>query len=286
MMEDCIDNGSPTEYTTSVANSPAATSVYQAGNDYIRALTDCDRHCNPSRSGTDNGQEEVAFAGGPVQAHVPFIEESPLVHMMPDGTTMDQDASMVTSGSNFTVKCGDPTLNVMPRRLMINLTTSAKSVLRTDWANYLNAELPQWAKGDFWNREVGIPRPAFDKSSRYYRLQLAYSAVSLLNTRVGDESICSRISLVELHKEYLHALENWHSDRSHRSVGRGDATCIIDHILQNTHNTWSDLDNTGKKVLRTQFHDHKRFGKRWATLVDGLGTGLLLLCSPRLEKLV
>ncbi|QLI71520.1 Aurovertin biosynthesis cluster transcription factor aurF [Metarhizium brunneum] len=48
------------------------------------------------------------------------------------------------------------------------------------------------------------------------------------------------------------------------------------------------LDESQRKTLRARFHNSKRYGKRWmhVLLTEKLGRGILLLCSPKLAKMV
>ncbi|KID67789.1 Aurovertin biosynthesis cluster transcription factor aurF [Metarhizium brunneum] len=162
------------------------------------------------------------------------------------------------------------------------IISAARSILRADYLEYLAAELPRWAKWGLYN----IDNCTVDPNAEYYDLQLAYSTVCLLYTRMGDDEIRSRISLVKLNKEYLRAFETWQSRRRKRGIGRGDATCIIDNILQNIYHDWPTRNDRERKDLRTQFHSRKHFGKRWTMLSDVLGKGILLLCSPKVAKMV
>jgi hypothetical protein len=214
-----------------------------------------------------------------VLASVPGLELSSLMSF--------EGGSSVQESTGLPASEADSTASIASQRLQTQLTCTARSILRADWAAYLRVELPRWARGDLWKRTTGAEDyVAAGEQSRYRGLQVAYSTVCLLHTRLEDDAIRGRMALVELHGQYLQAIQTWKSDKSNRSIGRGHATCIIDYILKTTHRNWSGLDSSARKALRTQFHDRKRYGKRWATLADGLGKGIFLLCSHKLEKLV
>ncbi|OAA34482.1 hypothetical protein NOR_08427 [Metarhizium rileyi] len=182
----------------------------------------------------------------------------------------------------------NPERPIASRRLRVHLASTARSVLRPDWAAHLEAELPRWARGDLWKHAGGAQDGiSANLDSSYRELQLAYSAVCLLHTRMGDDAIRGRIALVELYRQYLRVLDTWELlDRGNRSIGRGDSTYIIDHILENAHPAWPELGGEARSALRSQFHDRKRYGKRWSMLADGLGEGIFFMCSPKLDKLV
>lgn len=105
-----------------------------------------------------------------------------------------------------------------------------------------------------------------------------------------EDAIYSRIALAKLHLEYLRvyeALRRHVSEKRKRSTaGRGDATCIIDNILQQLHPDWASLSEAQHRAVRNKFHERNRYGKRWVILANGLGKGILLLCSPKMVALV
>jgi hypothetical protein len=180
------------------------------------------------------------------------------------------------------VTCG---LSSKARRTVV---VASKTILREDYRQYLEAELPRWMT-DGLGKQPEPLRPTV-ASSGYRDLELAYSNVCQLDMRMGDDVIRSRMALIRLHLEYLRACE---SGKSHRDtgrqstgIGRGDASVVIDHILQGIHQAWSTLDDAGRSALRAKFHDRKRYGKRWSVLADALGPSILLLCSTRLAHLM
>jgi hypothetical protein len=126
------------------------------------------------------------------------------------------------------------------------------------------------------------------------KLERAYLAVCQLDTRMSDDVVRNRIALIQLHLEYTQtheAMRRRHSDSSAgtktaSTVGRGDASHVIDRILQNTHGEWEALDQRRRAELRAKFHDRKKYGKRWSQLADSLGAGILLVCATRLANAV
>ena len=107
-----------------------------------------------------------------------------------------------------------------------------------------------------------------------------------------EDAVRSRRAFIRLPLEYLPAYETWKRQqggekRRRRGItGRGDATCIIDNILQRLYQKWASLDDAKRSAIRPKFHDRKRYGKRWVILADGLGKAILLLCSPRVASIV
>jgi hypothetical protein len=105
---------------------------------------------------------------------------------------------------------------------------------------------------------------------------------------MSDDLVRNRMALIQLHLEYTQA----HQERRHTSpstrnistVGRGDASTAIDHILKNIHEGWETLDQRRRTELRAKFHDRKKLGKRWSQLADALGPGILLTCSNKLAN--
>jgi hypothetical protein len=165
---------------------------------------------------------------------------------------------------------------------------ASKTILREDYHQYLEAELPRWITDGLCKQPE--PLSSTVASSAYRDLELAYSNVYQLDMRMGDDVIRSRMALVRLHLEYLRACESGRADRNtcRRSagIGRGDASVVIDDILQGIHQGWSSLDDDERSALRAKFHDRKRYGKRWSVLADALGPSILLLSSKRLAHMM
>lgn len=179
------------------------------------------------------------------------------------------------------------------RKTELLILSTARSLLRTDYIKYLEAELPRWANGGLWSHKTSKTKHpttattiATTSTPDFRDLQLVYSEVCKLHTRMEDDAIRSRIALIRLHLEYLKTLEGWQKRHDKGRIGRGEATCIIDQILRLTHSNRATLSKAQCNVLRAQFHERKRYGKRWAVLVDRLGKSILFLCSAKVMALV
>ncbi|KAH3170064.1 hypothetical protein KXW84_003669, partial [Aspergillus fumigatus] len=98
------------------------------------------------------------------------------------------------------------------------------------------------------------------------------------------------MALIRLHLEDTKARQSWKNDSRQATVastiGRGDATRIIDTILESIHEGWRHLSPKRQSDLRAKFHERKKYGKRWLLLADRLGPGILLLCSTKTANLV
>lgn len=216
------------------------------------------------------------------------------VHMSLESSRRGSQASSPGSG-NSPSPTKDQTLSESSRfpenqtslkKSEMAVILAAKSILRADYLEYLEAELPRWAKGGLWDHGSGNNNRLVTADSDYYDLQIAYSDVCQLHTWIEDDVIRSRMALIRLHLEYLRACEGWQKRRVKGRIGRGDATCIIDHILQKAHHDWPTLSKAQCSTLRTRFHERKRYGKRWAVLADELGKSILFLCAPKVAAIV
>ena len=178
-----------------------------------------------------------------------------------------------------------PEAPTSPKKTESSVVSAARSFLRTDYLDYLEAELPRWAKGGLWDHEPGRDSQS-SADPDYHDLQIAYSDVCQLHNWMEDDVIRSRMALIRLHLEYLRTCESWQTRQGKGRIGRGDATCIIDHILRKTHHDWPTLSKKQCGTLRARFHERKRYGKRWAVLADELGKSILFLCSPKVAAIV
>ncbi|PQK16002.1 hypothetical protein BB8028_0006g03240 [Beauveria bassiana] len=193
------------------------------------------------------------------------------------------------SGSvSTTLGCSESShrTNRQSKLLALTIKSVQQPVIRPDWLTFLEAELPRWALWGLWEGAADVTPPAKGGGHEYHSLQVAYSAVCFLEKRVDYDSIRCRIALVELHREYERACTNRQEIEERRRIGWGVSSSTIDYILKNTHSNWSLLSESQRKSRRSQFHDRKRYGKRWAVLTDGLGTGIVLLSSTNLAKAV
>jgi len=165
----------------------------------------------------------------------------------------------------------------------------ARNIIREDYLQVLEADLPRWKRDGIWGTSQDL---AFTSGrSAYGKLELAYSCVCQLDARMSDNAIRSSMALILLYTEYESTYRIWKESQRSRmneltSVGRGDATPIIDSILESTHEGWKSFDNRRQSDLRSKFHNRKRFGKRWLSLVDTLGPSILFLCSQKLANVV
>ncbi|KAH2464708.1 hypothetical protein KXV71_003371, partial [Aspergillus fumigatus] len=125
----------------------------------------------------------------------------------------------------------------------------SKCILCEDYIVWLESELPRWTREGLWC-ETGQSLSPSAGTSRYRDLEPAYFYV-LAST-----------------------------------IGRGDATRIIDTILESIHEGWRHLSPKRQSDLRAKFHERKKYGKRWLLLADRLGPGILLLCSTKTANLV
>ncbi|KAM3446940.1 hypothetical protein MY3296_009210 [Beauveria thailandica] len=167
-----------------------------------------------------------------------------------------------------------------------SITLAARHVLRSDLLEYLETEVASWAERGLAEHQPGHESQVATSRGQFCDLKIAYSTVCQLHARIEYDVISSRWALINLHDEYVRACQEWHVGGSGHSIGRGDATCIIDIILQDMHQDWLQLKETQRKAMRARFHDRKRYGKRWAMVANTLGKGFLLVCSARVANMV
>ena len=169
----------------------------------------------------------------------------------------------------------------------------SRNALCDDFYTLLESELPRWTREGLRNdtlqkpSDPNSPQSPASSSSPRSKLEMAYLAVCQLNSRMSDDLVRNRMALIRLHLEYTEthkARQQYHQHTS--TVGRGDASHVIDGILRNIHEGWEALDQARRAKLRAKFHDRKRYGKRWAQLADALGHGILLICSSKLANAV
>ncbi|KAK5626228.1 hypothetical protein RRF57_001943 [Xylaria bambusicola] len=168
--------------------------------------------------------------------------------------------------------------------------SASKNIMREDYLQYLRTEVSSWISGKQWLVNADVrPEQAPMEASTYTELELAYSTVCKLDTRISIDVIRSRVALIRLHREYVRTCDSWDASglsKSATDVGRGKTSFIIDHILRRIHQDWHSLDSSAREQLRARFHSQKRFGKRWLLMMEALGPGILLICSHRLANMM
>ena len=114
-----------------------------------------------------------------------------------------------------------------------------------------------------------------------------------LDKRIDQDPIRRNVALVLLESKYKNALEDWTSRKSlakrkqpASTVGRGEASDMIDDMLSNMHTDWNTMAAAERAELRAKFHNAKRYGKRWLIMVERLGPGILFIFSGQLCKMV
>lgn len=166
---------------------------------------------------------------------------------------------------------------------------ASRNILREDYIQLLEMELPRWKRDGLWHDTQSL-KPTTGTSG-YKELELAYSSVCQLDVRMGDDAIRNRMALIRLHSEYTKTYQTWKAQQQSRNdqpttIGRGDATLIIDAILESIHQGWNTFDHRRRSELRAKFHDRKRYGKRWLLLANALGPSILLLCSSKVANMM
>ncbi|KAH8799370.1 hypothetical protein F5884DRAFT_869271 [Xylogone sp. PMI_703] len=161
--------------------------------------------------------------------------------------------------------------------------------IRSDCASFLETHLPRWTKNGLWHH-AEILNP-IGNTVGIEKMKDAYSCICQLELEMEDDPIRTRVALVLLHQGYETALQGCKLKkyRNHTilpAVGRGDATTMIDDMLKSIHNNWDEFTAEVKAKMRANFHNKKRFGKRWSILVNVLGPGILFCCSLDLARKV
>lgn len=132
-----------------------------------------------------------------------------------------------------------------------------------------------------------------DSGTSHERLESAYRCLTRLGLRMADDPVRSRMASIVLHREFNGACAmlkaktpSQHSTGVSGHRGRGLATPVIDSTLKRIHEDFERLPSIRQKELRAEFHDNKRFGKRWERLASSLGYGILIACSKSVNAVM
>ncbi|KAG8411077.1 hypothetical protein J3458_016188 [Metarhizium acridum] len=184
----------------------------------------------------------------------------------------------------------DCTAGTLPDAAMQKVISAARTCIRSDYLSLLEMNLQRWATDGLWHKTVS---PPYQRAGRceYEKLQKAYSCLCRLDMRMKDDAIRSRMAMVLLHLEYENTYVKWKRGapggmKPITEVGRGTISSMIDDILENTHPQWKTAGSREKSQLRANFHERKRFGKRWWILINALGPSILILCSSKFAAII
>jgi hypothetical protein len=186
--------------------------------------------------------------------------------------------------SDLRLLFGEGTTHDLPDKVLKEIFEMSENFIRPDLLEYLEEALPRWHKTGFWLQEQ-LPEPLTQGTGRA-KLFNAYSCICKLETRIEDDQIRCRMAVIMLHSAYEQACKEWrtYGGQGDKGKGRGDASSVIDEILERLHDDWRQSNR--KVQLRSRFHDKKRYGKRWLILTKALGMSLLIACSPKINSVV
>ena len=167
--------------------------------------------------------------------------------------------------------------------------SAVRPCLRNDYIEFLKMNLSRWGRDGLW-RQI-CPQKKVANFHGYELLQKAYTCVYRLGLIIDNDPVRNRVAMLFLYVEYEKSYHAWKVrapiyNRASRGVGRGDASSMIDIVLEKTHPEWLTSNAKRKADLRANFHDRKRYGKRWWILVNTLGMGILFICSPKLAAVM
>ncbi|KAI0199516.1 hypothetical protein F4808DRAFT_461836 [Astrocystis sublimbata] len=231
---------------------------------------------------SDTSSPELMHLGSPSSTVITTAATTPSMSVTADSPRMSRSPSITTRGPRATCNKG--------RKIALS---ASRNVMREDYLQYLKTEVSGWISNRQWLVSTDAhaeQAPTTEKMPTYSDLELAYSTVCKLDTRISIDVIRSRLALIRLHREYVRACDCWDAGAANGSsltdIGRGKTSFIIDHILRRIHQDWQSLDNGAREALRAKFHSQKRFGKRWLLMMEALGPGILLICSHKLANMI
>ncbi|KAL4939388.1 hypothetical protein BDV06DRAFT_225080 [Aspergillus oleicola] len=216
-------------------------------------------------------------------------KRSHVAHQGSPVSTPTRRRASVTKKQKIKLDSSETETELIVRHLSQNMTCE-------NCYGLLDSMLPRWVQRGIWheheNRILSGPTGTdlHLAPSPYFKLEQAYRVVCQIDSRMSDDLVRDRVGLIQLHLEYTEThrvrRRSSASDRTTSTVGRGDASHVIDRILENIHDEWAEMDQTRRAELRAKFHERKKYGKRWYQLANALGPGILLICSTKLASTV
>ena len=225
-----------------------------------------------AREGTSSGPPELA------KRRKLMLQDRKSPHIL-------EELSTSSPLDYFRVLFGPGTKHDLNDRVLTEIIDMCQNFIRPDLLEYLEEALPRWQREGFLLQEQ-LPETSM-KGSGQAMLFNVYSFICRLEARIGDDQVRNRAAVIMLHKAYEQACIEWRTyggNAPRKRKGRGDASSVIDDVLERWHDDWND--NKRKIRLRSRFHDKKRYGKRWLVLTSRLGMSLLMASSAKIVSAV
>lgn len=264
-------------YVESPNTLPTCPPVSYTENTTHRELTQLSESSSSSFNGSWQATEEMESRSSRNTSPAQSVSQT----TWPFGTA--------NSDSNHGQAVVDCTEDTLSDAAMQKVISAARTCIRSDYLSLLEMNLQRWATDGLWHKTVP---PPYQRASRceYEKLQKAYSCLCRLDMRMKDDAIRSRMAMVLLHLEYENTYVKWKRGAAGgikpMTVGRGTISSMIDDILENTHPQWKTAGSREKSQLRADFHERKRFGKRWWILINAIGPSILMLCSSKFAAIM
>ncbi|KID68980.1 hypothetical protein MBR_08983, partial [Metarhizium brunneum ARSEF 3297] len=264
-------------YVESPNTLPTCPPVSYTENTTPRDLTQLSESSSASLNGSWQATEEMESRSSRNTSPAQSVSQT----TWPFGT-----ANPDSNDGQAVVDCTEGTLSDPAMQKVIS---AGRTSIRSDYLSLLEMNLQRWATDGLWHKTVP---PPYQRASRceYEKLQKAYSCLCRLDMRMKDDAIRSRMAMVLLHLEYENTYVKWKRGAAGgikpMTVGRGTISSMIDDILENTHPQWKTAGPREKSQLRADFHERKRFGKRWWILINAMGPSILMLCSSKFAAII
>lgn len=130
-----------------------------------------------------------------------------------------------------------------------------------------------------WRSDFVEPSMTGSLQERLFR---SFNCASTLEERAAQDPLRLRMARVLLYLYFVQLCKfvGGSFTRGEQAVGQGKTTTAIDTILEEIYGLGQlEHDDEVYKKRRRSFHKNKRIGKRWVTMINHLGCGVLLLCS-------
>lgn len=188
------------------------------------------------------------------------------------------------SFNTLTSKYGDGTQCNLKSVDIINVIKVGDTFVRRDSVSFISSYLEAFKDG-VWNGQA-IHAPPLEGLATTERLLKTFQCAELLDRHSAIDPVRLRIVRILLywHYEqlYLELCDDPQVSKLYSS-GTKTASVCIDKILETVYQCRRNQpDSKTWQRRRTSLQNHKLIGKKWSTLIDKLGTGILLICSSKL----
>jgi hypothetical protein len=181
----------------------------------------------------------------------------------------------------LTQRYGENTNQSLKSKDIKRVIQAGDSFIRKDAVDYISSYLEE-QHGSIWHEPI-LASPPFDGTLNE-RLYKTFHYSDTIEQRSAVDPVRLRMARVLLYWYFGQlCTEIRNNGSSRRSRGRDTASIALDTLFKEIYQSQEGVhDAKVTKRRRASLQKHKQIGRRWTMLINCIGPGVLLICTPEL----